>query len=83
MLVVLAVNVPDVAAAAMDIDAGTFNTVPVLVTFTLAPPEGAALLSVTVQLADEFPPSEAGLHDTDETVVAVTKLTIVFAEVLL
>jgi hypothetical protein len=77
------VNVADVAPAATDIDAGTVNTVPVLVRVTLAPPEGAALLSTTVQVEDEFASSEAGLHDTAETVVAVTKLTIVFAEVLL
>jgi hypothetical protein len=80
---VLAVNVPDVAPATTETDAGAFNTVPVVVTLILAPSEGAALLSVTVQVEDEFAPSEAGLHDTDETVVAVTRLMTAFAEVLL
>jgi hypothetical protein len=83
MVVVLALNVPELAPAAICTDAGMVNTVPVLVRFTLAPPAGAALLNVIVHVDVAFAPNDAGLHDTVETVAGVTKLTIVFDELLL
>jgi hypothetical protein len=83
MVVVLAVKVPEVAPAVMGTDPGIVNTVPVLVRDTLAPPAGAPLLSVTVHVEDAFGPNEAGLHASVEITVAITKLTVVFADLLL
>jgi hypothetical protein len=60
-------KVPVVAAAATVIDAGTLSVLFVLVSVTLAPPAGAALVSVTVQVLDAFGPRLVGLQATDET----------------
>jgi hypothetical protein len=65
--VVVALKVPVVAAAATVIDAGTLSVLFVLVSVTLAPPAGAALVSVTVQVLDAFGPRLVGLQATDET----------------
>ena len=82
-LVVVALNVPVVAAAATVIDAGTLSVLFVLVSVTLAPPAGAALLSVTVQVLEAFGPRLVGLQATDETSTEATRVTVVFAELLL
>jgi hypothetical protein len=81
--VVVALNVPVVAAAATVTDAGTVSVGLVLVRVTFAPPAGAALVSVTVQVLDALCPRLAGLHKSDDTSTGATRLTVVFAEVLL
>ena len=83
MLVVVALNVPLVAAAATVIVAGTVNVVPVLDSVTLAPPAGAAFVIVTVQVLDPFGPRLVGLHASDETNTGATRLIVAFAELLL
>jgi hypothetical protein len=82
-LVVVALNVPVVAAAATVIDAGTVNVAFVFVSVTLAPPAGAAFVSVTVQVLEEFGPRLVGLQATDDTSTEATSVTVVFAELLL
>ncbi len=48
---------------------------------TLAPLEGAALLSVTVQVLDAFGPSDEGLQESDETATGAIKSRVAWAEV--
>jgi hypothetical protein len=81
--VLVALNVAVVAEAATVTDAGTVSLVLVLVSVTKAPPAGAALLSVTVQVVDPFDPTLAGLHPSDCTVAAATRLSVMLADVLL
>ncbi len=82
-VVVETLNVPVATPAATVIEAGTVNTAFVFVNVTSAPPAGAAFVSVTVHVLDPFAPSLAGLHESDETTTGATKLTVVFAELLL
>jgi hypothetical protein len=81
--VVVALKVPVVAAAATVIDAGTVKVAFVFVSVTLAPPAGAAFVSVTVQVLEEFGPRLVGLQATAETAIGATSVTVVFAELLL
>ena len=81
MLVVVALNVAVVAAACTVTDPGTLSVLFVFVSVTTAPPVGAALLSVTVQLLDAFGPTLAGLHPNELTVTGATRLTVVLAVV--
>jgi hypothetical protein len=74
--VVVALNVPVVPAAATVTDAGTLSVAFVLVSVTLAPPAGAALLNVTVQVLEAFGPRLVGLHASDETVVGATSVIV-------
>jgi hypothetical protein len=80
---VVTVKVPEVAAAATVTEAGTVNVVLVFDKVTLAPPVGAAWVRVTVQVLDEVGPRLLGLHDSAETKIGATRLTIVLAELLL
>ena len=80
---VVALNVPVVAAAATVSDAGTVRVALVLVRVTLAPPAGAAFVSVTVQVVEAFGPMLVGLQASDDTATGATRVTVVFAEVLL
>ncbi len=82
-VVVVTLNVPVVTPAATVIDAGTVSVVFVLVSVTNAPPVGAAFVNVTVHVLDPFGPKLVGLHESDETTTGATKLTVVFAELLL
>ena len=60
---------------------GTFKLDnPLLLSVTTAPPLGAALDSVTVQLLLAFAPSVVGLHCSDETVVDATRLIVAVLE---
>jgi hypothetical protein len=68
IVVVVALNVADVAAAATVTDAGTVSVVLVLVSVTNAPPAGAAPVSVTVQVALLAAFNVVGAHDREETV---------------
>jgi hypothetical protein len=63
----VAVNAADVAPAATVVDPGTLTAVLLLASATVAPPAGAALVSVTVQL--EVPPlnTEAGVQFREAT----------------
>jgi len=82
-VVVVALNVAVVAAAATVTDAGTVRVVLVFVRVTLAPPVGAAFVSVTVHVLDEFGPKLVGLHASEDTRTEATRLTVVLAELLL
>jgi hypothetical protein len=83
MAAVVALNVAVDAAAATVTDAGTVSVVLVFVSVTNAPPTGATLVNVTVQLLEAFGPRLAGLHASDDTSTGATRLTVVFAELLL
>ena len=83
MLPVVAANVLEVDPAVTVNEAGTVNTVFVFVSVTTAPPVGAALVRVTVHVLDPFAPRLLGLHESDDTVIAAVRLTVVFAELLL
>ena len=83
MLVVVALNVPLVAAATTVIVAGTVNVEFVFVKVTLAPPAGAAFVNVTVQVLDPFGPRLVGLHANEDTSTGATRLIVAFAELLL
>jgi hypothetical protein len=81
--VVVALNVPVVAAAATVIDSGTVKVLFVFVSVTLAPPASAALVSVTVHVLEALGPRLGGLQATDDTSTGATRVTVVFAELLL
>jgi hypothetical protein len=83
MFVVVALNVAVVAAAATVTDAGTVSVVLVFVSVTNAPPAGASLVSVTVQVLEAFGPRFAGLQASDDTSTGATRLMVAFAELLL
>jgi len=82
-VVVVALKVAVVAAAATVTEAGTVSVTLVFVSVTLAPPVGAAFVSVTVQVLDAFGPKLVGLQATDDTNAGATRLTVVLAELLL
>jgi hypothetical protein len=77
MVAVVALKVAVVAPAATVTDPGTLNVLLVLVSVTSAPPAGADLLSVTVQVVDPFDPRLDGLHPSDDTVIVPVRLTVV------
>jgi hypothetical protein len=81
--VVVALNVPVVAPAATVADAGMVSVLLVLVSVTLAPPAGAALVNVTVQVLEAFAPRLAGVQATDDIAIGATRFTVVWAELLL
>ena len=83
MAAVVMLKVADVAAAATVTDAGTVRVELVLVRVTIAPPEGAALVSVTVQVLEELGPRLVGLQASEETSAAATRLMVALAELLL
>jgi hypothetical protein len=83
MVVVVALNVADVAAAATVIDAGIVRVALVFVRTTLAPPVGAAWVKVTVQVLEAFGPRLVGLHASEETKTGATRLTVALEELLL
>ena len=80
---VVALKVAEVAAAATVTEAGTVRVELVLVSVTLAPPVGAAWVKVTVHVVDELWPRLVGLQASEETSTGATRLTVVFAELLL
>ena len=80
---VVTVNVPVVAVAATVTEAGTVNVEFVFDRVTLAPPVGAACVRVTVQVLEELGPRLLGLQDSADTSTGATRLTLVFAELLL
>ena len=72
-----------VAVAATVTDAGTVSVVFVFVRVTNAPPAGATLVRVTVQVLDALCPRLAGLHESEETRAGATKPIVALAELLL
>jgi hypothetical protein len=62
MVVVVALNAAEVAAAVTVTDPGTVSVGLLFVSVTLAPPVGAALESVMVQVLEAFCPSVVGVH---------------------
>lgn len=70
-------NVAEVAPAAMVIDAGTVADVLLELSITNAPPEGAAVPSVTVQTLGEPPTTDVGLSESVNVLTAVTVRTAV------
>jgi hypothetical protein len=83
MAVVVTLNVAVVAAAATVTDAGTVSVVLVFVSVTNAPPVGATLVSVTVQVLEEFFPRLVGLQVSEETSTEADRLMVVLAALLL
>ena len=83
MVVVVVLNVAEVAAAVTVTDAGTVRVALVLVRTTLAPPVGAAWVKVTVQVLEAFGPRLVGLQASEETRTGATRLTVALAELLL
>ena len=83
MAVVAALNVAVAAAAATVTDTGTVRVVLVFVNVTNAPPVGAALVNITVQVLEAFCPRLVGLHESDDTRTGAVRLTVVLAELLL
>ena len=80
MAAVLALKVAEVAAAVTVTDAGTVRLELVLDKVTTAPPEGAALVRMMVQVLDELGPRLVGLQAGEETTTGVTRLTMALAE---
>jgi hypothetical protein len=83
MAVVVALKLADVAAAATVTEAGTVRVALVLVRVTLAPPAGAALLNVTVQVLEVLTPMPVGLQAIDDTRTGATRPMVAVAELLL
>jgi hypothetical protein len=80
---VVALKVAEVAAAATVTDAGTVRTALVLDRATVAPPVGAAVVSVTVHVLEELGPRLVGLQVSEETNTGATRLMVAVAVVLL
>ena len=80
--VVVALKVAVGAAAATVTEAGTVSVALVFVRVTRAPPAGAALVSVTVQVLEAFGPRLVGLQASDDTSTGATRATVVLAELV-
>jgi len=79
----VALKLADVAAAGTVTETGTVRVALVLDTVTVAPPAGAALVSVTVQVLEELGPRLVGLQASAETRTEATRLMVALAELLL
>jgi hypothetical protein len=66
------------APAAIVTDPGTVRAVLLLARATVAPPEGAACVSLTVHVLAPPGPRLLGLHDTAETSAGATRLIVAF-----
>ncbi len=82
-VVVVALKVAIVAAAATVTKVGTASVEFVFVSVTLAPPVGEGWVKVMVHVLELFGPMLVGLQASDETKTGTTRLTVVFAELLL
>ena len=83
MAAVVTVKFADIVAAATVTDAGTVRVALEFARMTLAPPAGAAWVSVTVQVLDELAPMPVGLQVNNETSTVAARFTVVLAELLL
>jgi len=79
----VALKVAVVDPAATVTEAGTVSADTLLDKATLAPPTGAAWVSVMVQVLGELCPRVVGLQLSEETCTDATKLMLAVAEVLL
>ena len=80
---VVALKLPEVAAAATVSDAATVSAGLGLDRVTVAPPVGAALVKVTVQVLAELGPRLAGVQASEESSAGATRLRLALAELLL
>ena len=80
---VVALKVAVRAAAATVTDAGAVSVALVLVRVTRAPPVGAALVKLTVQVLEAFGPRVAGRQASEETSTGAIRLMVAVADVLL
>jgi hypothetical protein len=83
---VVIVNVTDLAPAGIVTDAGTVRTALLLARVINAPPPGAFLERVTVQVAEAFGPRVEGLQSSvgfARPTTTAARLTLVFTEKLL
>jgi len=80
---VVAEKAAELAAAATVTDVGTVRADWLFASVTLAPPVGAGWVRVTVQVLEEFGPSQLGLHTSDDISTGATRLTLAVAELLL
>jgi hypothetical protein len=83
IVVVVTLNVAEVAAADTVTDAGTVRVALLFDRLTLAPPVGAAWVKVIVQVLEEFGPRLVGLQASDDIRTGATRLTLAVAELLL
>ena len=83
MPAVVALNVAEVAPAATVTEAGTVSTALVLVSVTTAPPAGATLVKVTVQVLEALGPRLAGCRPAKIPAPDATRLTVALAELAL
>ena len=77
---VVALKLAEPAAAATVTDAGTVSVALLFDRVTIAPPVGAALLRLTVQVLEELGPRLAGLQASAVTNTGATRLTLALAE---
>jgi hypothetical protein len=75
-----AVNEPVANPAATVTDPGRLSAPVLLESVTTAPPVGAALVRVTVQVLEALGPRLAGLQASEETSTDATRLTFVVTE---
>jgi hypothetical protein len=83
MATVVMLKVADVAPAATLTDAGTVSVELVLVRVTVAPPVGAACVSVTVQVLEALGPRLVGLQASEATSTGAVRVMVALAELLL
>ena len=76
----MALKVAEVAAAATMTDAGTVRVALVFDKATEAPPAGAALDKVTVQVLEALGPRLVGAQAREETRTAAERVMLVLAE---
>jgi hypothetical protein len=73
---VVALKVAVVAPAGTVTGAGTVRYGLLSVSVTSAPPTGAALVRVTVQVLEPFCPRLVGLHTSDDTAIEAARLMV-------
>jgi len=78
-----ALKVAEVHPAVTVVDAGTVSAAAVLESVTLAPPTGAACVSVTMHVLAEPGPMVVGLQLSEETCTDAVKSMLAVADVLL
>ena len=79
----VALKLAELDAAVTVTEAGTVRLVLVLVRVTVAPPVGAALVSVTVQVLEALAPRLVGLQVSADTNTGATRPMPALAELLL
>jgi hypothetical protein len=80
MAAVVALKIAEVAPAATPTEVGVVKAVLLSERATPAPPEGAALVRVTVQVLEALDPRLLGVQATEDTRTGATRLTLAVAE---